>query len=54
MSSIREDERRSIWKTEGNPELNDNELFPGMMFNVAKNSMEYVNIGRSLSYIDIK
>lgn len=40
VSSIRAEERRTIWKTEGNPELNQNELFPGMMFNVAKEHME--------------
>ena len=40
VSSIRDEERRTIWKTEGNPELDQNELFPGMMFNVAKEHME--------------
>lgn len=40
VSSIRSEERRVIWKTEGNPELNENEMFPGMMFNVAKEQME--------------
>jgi adenosine deaminase CECR1 len=40
VSRIREEERLAIWNTEGNPELNQNELFPGMMFNVAKNHME--------------
>ncbi|KAG9249128.1 adenosine deaminase [Calycina marina] len=40
VSQIRDEERRTIWKTEGNPELNQNELFPGMMFNVAKTHME--------------
>lgn len=40
VSRIREEERCKIWKTQGNPELNEKELFPGMMFNVAKNHME--------------
>lgn len=40
VSRIRDEERRTIWKTEGNPELNQSELFPGMMFNVAKSHME--------------
>ena len=41
VSRIRDEERRTIWKTEDNPKLNENEIFPGMMFNVAKNHMEY-------------
>ena len=40
VSQIRDEERRTIWKTEGNPELNESEVFPGMMFNVAKSHME--------------
>ena len=40
VASIRNEERRTIWKTEGNSELDQNELFPGMMFNVAKEHME--------------
>lgn len=40
MSSIRDEERRTIWRTEGNPDLGQKELFPGMMFNDAKNHME--------------
>jgi len=40
VSQIRDEERQTIWKTEGNPDLNQNELFPGMMFNIAKSHME--------------
>lgn len=40
MSSIRDEERKTIWRAEANPELDQRELFPGMMFNVAKEPME--------------
>lgn len=46
MSRIRDEEKRTIWKTQGNPDLNQNELFPGMMFNVAKEYMESTELWR--------
>jgi adenosine deaminase CECR1 len=40
VSRIRSDELTSIWSTSASPSLNPDELFPGMMFNVAKLALE--------------
>jgi adenosine deaminase CECR1 len=40
ISRIRSEELESIWSTSASPSLNSEELFPGMMFNIAKPALE--------------
>ncbi|EHL03800.1 putative Adenosine deaminase CECR1-A [Glarea lozoyensis 74030] len=40
ISNIRSEELKSTWSTSATPSLNPEELFPGMMFNIAKPALE--------------
>ncbi|TVY16243.1 Adenosine deaminase 2-A, partial [Lachnellula arida] len=40
VSKIRAEERKTIWSTTSSPDLQKTEIFPGMMFNIAKEYME--------------
>lgn len=44
ISTIRTNELNSIWSTSATPSLNSKELFPGMMFNIAKPALESTNL----------
>ncbi|KAH6684543.1 cat eye syndrome critical region protein [Halenospora varia] len=46
VSQIRKKEQDSIWSTTADPSLNPTELFPGMMFNMAKTHMETTKLWR--------
>jgi adenosine deaminase CECR1 len=40
VSKIRAEERKTTWSTASSPDLQKTEMFPGMMFNIAKEHME--------------
>ncbi|KAF4635584.1 hypothetical protein G7Y89_g2511 [Cudoniella acicularis] len=46
VSKIRTQEFESIWSATADPSLNPTELFPGMMFNIAKNHMKTTKLWR--------